>query len=577
MKKVAILGMAASIFVLGSSSVEATVDLPKTAAFLNYGDYKVIPGQNLLWGYYGYEDASLVDLGQGTRLQSLSETRDTYHETGFAVSDDQKMVAVAKNNRIYVYDAFAELIDTIEMIPYNNQEIKNFTKVEFLPGSHQVIALADEYEDGKLIRYDLDTKELLFVRGTSQFGDILVSDSNIAVINSDDIYLYGQDGTYQRVIHSTSGNAIEAYDFNRDGLLVVGEEGDRQLKVYDGSQNFKPLHRSGSFVTEMEYAFSDIDIDESGQFIATTYSGWESDFSLFERKTGRKIYTSLDADDTVAQNSPVALTKDAKSIVLRTEDNRSSVFSGKNISKRPVAISIIKDHQSVTSGASETLYLEVTQADGKKVKIKSGVKWATNAPTKAYIKSGKLYGKSVGTYTLKATYEGFTATTTGKVIAPPKLSTLKDEPWLKRHRQAIEATKSFEGKLAPGTSYKKVTGTAGSLFIPHTDAVWSGKWNGSVLYSRYAMSNSNVIDMLVLLPSLEKRSITKAEIKNAFGKAGNVINYSKPTTYHLDKSKKTFAKYSVKSAYMYQWNGQELYVAFDKNDYARFLVLSPSE
>lgn len=57
MKKLATLEMAASIFALGTASVGATVDLPKTAAFLNYGDYKVIPGQNLLWGYYGYEDA----------------------------------------------------------------------------------------------------------------------------------------------------------------------------------------------------------------------------------------------------------------------------------------------------------------------------------------------------------------------------------------------------------------------------------------------------------------------------------------------------------------------------------------
>lgn len=575
MKKV-IVGLSTVLMVgMGSVNVEAIVDLPNTTSFSSSGHHKLIPGKNLAWTKLDSSEIALIDLENGEKIQTI-EPASFYSSENYAISDDQKIIAVIDDSKIKIYNEFAEMVQQIDSINYKEETLSSFYDLEFLPKSHTLIGLANTYSNGKLFGYDIDKKSIKFSRGTSHFGEILISDDKIAVINSEDAYFYGYDGSYKTVIHPERGK-FEAFDFNRDGLLALGESESRQVKVYDGKQNFKKLYTSTSFLTNNTDEFSDIDIDESGQFIAATYYGYSDKFSMFER-SGKKIFTTLDESSVVSSYSTVELTKDAKKILLNMNSGETGVFDGRNIIKRPVAINILKEHQEVTTGTSETLSIEVTQADGKKVKVKDGVKWATNAPTKAYLKSNQLVGKSVGTYTLKATYEGFTTSVTGKVVAPPKLSSLKDVPWLQRHRQGILSNKAFEGTVAPNSSYKKVSGTTGKFYVPKTSRAWNGKWKGSTLYSRYASYNGNgedQIDMLAMLPSLEKRTLTKTEIKEAFGKATTTYTYKNPTTYYVDKSKKNFAKYTVKSASVYHLNGQELYIAFDKNDYVRFLALSP--
>jgi len=579
MKKIVIgLSMVLMVSSIDAGNVSAIVDFPNTTSFQSNGQHKLIPGESLAWTKIDSNKIALIDLENGEKLETISPT--PYDSNiDFAISDDQKMVAIVDDSEIKIYNEFAEMVQKIDSIDYKEENLSDFYDLEFLPKSHTLIGLANGEGDGKLFGYDIDNESVKFSRGTSHFGEILISDDKIAVINSRDAYFYGHDGSYKTVIHPESGE-IEAFDFSRDGLLVLGESESRQLKVYDGKQDFKKLHIPNSFLTnntDDAQEFSDIDIDESGQFIAATmYYGYPNKFLLFDR-SGKRVFTTLDGSSSVSRYSTVKLTKGAEKILLKMDSGETGVFDGRNVVKRPVAINILKEHQEVTMGTSETLSIEITQADGKKIKVKDGVKWATNSPTKAYLKANQLVGKSVGTYTLKATYEGFTTSVTGKVVAPPKLSSLKDIPWLQRHRQGILTNKAFEGMVASESSYKKISGAIGKMYIPKTDEIWNGKWSGNTLYARFASYDGNgtdQIDLVVLVPALEKRTLTKTEIKAAFGKATKTYNYQKPFTYYLDKSKKNFAKYTISNASVYHVNGQYLYIAFDKNDYARLLALS---
>lgn len=571
-----IIGLVTLILVsLGGSKVGAVIDLPSTASFLSEGHYELISGKDLAWTNLGSGKLALIDLKNGEKIQTI-QTQYNSNIKEFSISDDQKYIALIDSSRIRIYDEFAELVQTIDSINYKEETLENFYDVTFLPGSHTLIGLANKYKNGKLFGYDVDQGTITFSRGTDHLGEILISNDKIAVINSKDAYFYSHDGNYDTVIHPENGD-IKAYDFNKDSLLVLGESGSKQLKVYDGKQDFKKISTPMSFMNESLREFEDIDIDESGQFIATTYDGYPDKFSLFER-SGKKIFTTLDSGtDTIYPSTSIELTKDAKKILIRKDYEETLVMDGRNIIKRPVAINIPKENQEVIMGTSKSLSLEVTQADGKKVTITEGIKWATNSPTNAYLKSNQLIGKSIGTYTLKATYEGYTTRIEGKVVAPPKLSSLKDVPWLKRHRQGILTNKSFEGAVAPNASYKKISGVSGKLSIPNTDAVWIGKWKGNILYSRDSSVNENntdQIDLVVMLPSLEKRTLTKNEVKEVFGKATKTYTNKKPLTYHIDKSKKTFAKYKIYNASVYHVNGQYLYIAFDKNDHVRLFALS---
>lgn len=571
-----IIGLATLIVVgIGGSKVGAVVDLSSTASFLSDGRYELISGKDLAWTNLGSGKIALIDLKNGEKIQTIKTKYNTYINN-FAISDDQKYVALIDDSEIEIYNEFAELVQTIDSINYKEETLNKFYDLKFLPNSHTLIGLANEYKNGKLFGYDLDQGSIIFTRGTDHFGEILISNDKIAVIDSKDAYFYSHDGNYDTVIHPENGE-IKAFDFNKDSLLAIGESGSKQLKVYDGKQDFKKLSTPMSFMNESLREFKDIDIDESGQFIATTYDGSSDKFSLFER-SGKKIFTTLDrGTHTGNMSSSIELTKDAKKILVRKNYEETLVFDGRNIIKRPVAINISRAHQEVTMGTSEALSLEVTQADGKNVEITEGIKWTTNSPTKAYLKSNQLIGKSVGTYTLKATYEGYTTSVEGKIIAPPKLSFLKDVPWLKRHRQGILTNKSFEGAVAPNASYGKISGVSGKLYVPNTDEVWNGKWKGNILYSRDSLVNRNntdQIDLIVMLPSLEKRTLTKNEVKEVFGKATKTYTYKNPLTYHVDKSKKIFAKYKVYNASVYHVNGQYLYMAFDKNDHVRFFALS---
>ncbi|MGX9806502.1 hypothetical protein ACV3PA_04675 [Exiguobacterium acetylicum] len=578
MRKIIMALLGGIIFFGGALPVAAEVTLPLTGSFGLSGQFQIVKGQERVWEWSSYQQLSLIDLQNGERIQSLSGRESSIE--GFDVSDDQTRRVVVKQGVLHVYNAFGTKVQEISMIIDNENKFSEFVDVQFIPNTHTVVLLAKNGGNAKLLSYDLDAEQLISSRGTSPYGQLLTARDHVAVVYSSTVYLYTSDLTYTGVIHAREEDGIEAFDMNDEGLLIIGEQGVPQLDVYDLNHGLEKTQTSEQFVMGSDVFYSDIAIDESGAFIAVTSSGSDRPFSLFERKTGQRIYTSLDQNQDFSYQSGVELSNEAHSIIVEGA-NQTNIYSGKELSKRPIAIQIPKARQRINRGASETLALEVTRADGKTVLVKSGVTWETDHPETAFIQSGKLYGEAEGDYTLTATYEGFTATVTSKVV-PPKLSSLKDIPWLERHRQSLLDHQSFEGLPVLSSSYSKLKGTKGKMLIPKEKMNMNGKWKGSVLALRYPRPlerQPNQIELLTMLPALEQRSISKKEIQAVFGKPVTSTTYAPSISYQFSKSNKAFAKYTIKRADRYRLNDLSVDVYFDKKDIARFITVSkqPSE
>lgn len=557
----------------GTLPVAAEVTLPVTGSFGLSGQFQIVKGQERVWEWSSYQQLSLIDLQSGERIQSLSGRESSIE--GFDVSDDQTRRVVIKQGVLHVYNAFGTKVQEVSEIVDKVDKITKFVDVQFIPNTHTVVLLAKNGGHCQLLSYDLDTEQLLSSRGTSPYGQLLTARDHVAVVYSSAVYLYTADLTYTGVIHAREEGGIEAFDMNDEGLLVIGEQGVPQPDIYDLNHGLEKTQTNEQFVMGDDVSYSDIAIDESGTFIAVTSSGSDRPFSLFERETGRRIYTSLDHNQDFSYQSGVELSNKARSIIVEGS-NQTNIYSGKALSTRPIAIQIPKARQRIDRGDSETLALEVTRADGKTSLVKVGVNWETDHPEAAFIQSGKLHGEAEGDYTLSATYEGFTATVTG-VVAPPKLSSLKDIPWLERHRQSLLDYQSFEGLPVLSSSYSKLKGTKGKMIIPKEKVNMNGKWKGSVLASRYPRPlehQPNQIELLTMLPALEQRSISKKEIQSVFGKPVTSKTYAPSISHQFSKSDKTFAKYTIKRVVRYRLNDLSVETYFDKKDTVRFITVS---
>lgn len=568
------IAMIIGVSMIGRASfVEAEVDTPMKASFELYGQFKIVKGQERVWGWSSYQKLGLIDLHDGEHIESLYNGGSSI--MGFDTTDDQSRCVVLQQGVIHVYNTFGTKTGEIKTIFNEGEEISDFSEVRFIPDTHLLVLIAKNDGNGRLLTYDLDSNQVVNIRETNRFGQILTAYENVAIVSSSDVHLYGIDLTDKGVIQTDEDEEIEAFDMSDDGFLILGKYGNPQLDVYDVNRGYRHIQTNGQFVTEKDISYNDIAIDESGEFVAVTSSGGNQSFSLFERTTGRRIHTALDKEQDLSYQSNVELSNGAHSIIVEGY-SRTNVYSGKQLYKRPVAIQIPKARQSVEMGTSETLSLEVTRADGKTMVVKSDVDWTIDDPEKASIDSGKLYGKAQGTYTLKATYEGFTTTVTGRVTQPARLSSLKDVPWLQRQRQSLLNRQSFEGMPVLSSSYSKLSGIEGNMFIPKTKVSMNGKWNESVLISQSEGSGKNQpnqIQRLTLLPELEQRSISKSEIASVFGKPVTSKIYSPPVSRYFSKVNKVFAKYTVKNVYGYHLKNLSVEIYFDKKDIARFIII----
>ncbi|MFX4304099.1 hypothetical protein F8N00_01820 [Exiguobacterium sp. A1_3_1] len=76
------------------SPVAAEVDTPMTTSFELYGQFNIIKGQELVWGWSSYQKPGLINLQNDERIQSLPNGDSSID--GFYASDDQSLrVAVS--------------------------------------------------------------------------------------------------------------------------------------------------------------------------------------------------------------------------------------------------------------------------------------------------------------------------------------------------------------------------------------------------------------------------------------------------------------------------------------------------
>ena len=268
--------------------------------------------------------------------------------------------------------------------------------------------LAKNGGNAKLLSYGLDAEQLLSSRGTSPYGQLLTARNHVAVVYSSSVYLYTADLTYTDVIQAREEDGIETFDMNDDGLLIIGEQGVSQLDVYDLNHGLEKTQTSEQFVMGSDVSYSDIAIDESGAFIAVTSSGSDRPFSLFKRKTGQRIYTSLDQNQDFSYQSGVELGNESHSIIVEGA-NQTNIYRGKELSKRSIAFQIPKARQRVDKGSSETLALEVTRADGKKVLVKNGVTRNVSEPvghTDIHITKSRRH-HSIGRRVTQSNFQNF--------------------------------------------------------------------------------------------------------------------------------------------------------------------------
>ncbi|KSU49937.1 hypothetical protein AS033_00800 [Exiguobacterium indicum] len=568
MKKL-IVGLAATVLYSATSiHSSAEVKIPFVTSLTPSSAFQVVPDESRVWRWGTYEAPRLFDFEQARDLQVLS-TEEGAPIQDFTVSDDQQRFVFVKDQVLEVRDATGNVLHVIDQIKTPAGALQSFTRARFFPDSHLLAVSAKQEGVEQTAVYDLDSATVRFVQETTGAKAIRTSTAYLAIIRETSVDVYEKDGTLAKRLTHPSGYA--AYEMGREGTLVLAKANDRRLYVYDGAHQFKES-TSSQFITGMTGTYKDIAVDESGKFIGALYTGRDGYFALFE-KNGHRIETSLDRDDSVSYSSVLGMTKGARYLIANADGGeRTNMYDGRLLVERPVALSIPSSFKEVKVGSPEPLLLNVTQADGKKKQVTAKVKWVSDQPTIASVSSGKLYGKKAGAYTLRASYGGYTATLKGKVIPLPKLSTVSDSSWLKRQKQAMQEKQGFEGSPRVGASYVSWTGTSGSL-VQTGEKVLNGKWKGRHFVARYPRFGSQIdrIDLVTLAPSLEKRTLTKAEVSAVFGKPTFKETYATSYSQRVVEGKTTRATYAIRSIYEYRIGQVTCQFAFDAKGVARLI------
>ncbi|WP_290777851.1 hypothetical protein [Exiguobacterium sp. UBA5002] len=565
MKKSLVIGIVSALC-LGGSNVSALVSFPNTASIASAEKLVISADQSHVWAMDANEFGSKAfDVKTGAKIHTLEENM-----KDFTVSDDGTRHIALVEAGFVVYDATLQPMQSkVQTISINQEKVENFSYAVFVPNSHTVIFLADESDEGKLIGYDLDKKVVTFVRGTQQFGELLTSKQYVYVKGEEAVYVYTHDGKFIREIPSVDDTVLNDIDVTRDDVLVVAEDATA-VHVYDGKNDFQTVAPRG-FVTETDRGVQSVAIDPSGSYVATLDE--DEQFRLFDR-SGRRIFTSLDKGDDFTKG-PIAMTDQANTIMIGSEEG-TNLYDGSKVMERTTSILIPKVHAAIQAGKKQTLQLTVQQFDGKAKSIRTGVKWSMTSKT-VQIKKGILYGVKPGSYTLKATYEGLSVTLKGKVTQAP-LASLSDVDWLKRHWANIEKSGTFEGAYPFSTPFNQIKGSKGTISLANSDGVFHGPLIKDLLYRNAATMQypkSNRLGIVFLVPALSERKLQKQEILQAFGrKYKNLWLGNGTADYTVEKGKKVFARYGIKTYHQYVVGKSDIIIYYDQNDIARMISIS---
>ena len=451
--------------------------------------FDVIVREDTLYSL-NYRGIDIYDIETGTLLNSIVGYVD---ENSMAVSSDQAWIVLNDYNGVGVYNQFGDLDIQLRNLEFNGKTVRldEYCKVKFLPNSTVLVIASND----QLVFYDVEAKQVTFMRGIDTSGDLQVSEEYITIGYTDSIQVLNHQGL--AVTEIMASTPIQSYSMNQRGQLIYNST-NSDLHYFEN-----PLSEEQSV---MKNVSGEVRLDETGTFVGTDNA------VLYDLYTKKRIYTN-------AKEGAFRFNEDSSRLL--SISNSITVYNSQNLKKRIQTIAIEVDETEMIEGNELSPAIVVKSKDGSQTKVTDKVVWRSNNSQVAYFSQNKLILKSPGKFTLKATYEDHETSVELTVKKDPRPS---DNEWLKQQKQSLEKRRAFlNSPHRLYSEFSKVRGVAGQFFFDDEKLI-SGKYHDNWLYETY--KGKKKVDGMMLLLDYEKREITEAEIKKVFGKPKDTYNFS---------------------------------------------------
>ncbi|MHC9161452.1 Ig-like domain-containing protein [Exiguobacterium profundum] len=467
----------------------AEVRMSTVSQIAESNPFDVIVREDTLYSL-NYRGIDIYDIETGTLLNSIVGYVD---ENSMAVSSDQAWIVLNDYNGVGVYNQFGDLDIQLRDLEFNGKTVRldEYCKVKFLPNSTVLVIASND----QLVFYDVETKQVTFMRGIDTSGDLQVSEEYITIGYTDSIQVLNHQG--QAVTEIMASTPIQSYSMNQRGQLIYNST-NSDLHYFE-----TPLSEEQSV---MKNVSGEVRLDGTGTFVGTDNA------VLYDLYTKKRIYTN-------AKEGAFRFNEDSSR--LFSIGQSITVYNAQNLKKRIQTIAIEVDETELIEGNELSPAILVKSKDGSQTKVTDKVVWRSNNSQVAYFSQNKLILKSPGKFTLKATYEDHETSVELTVKKDPRPS---DNEWLKQQKQSLEKRRAFlNSPHRLYSEFSKVRGVAGQFFFDDEKLI-SGKYQENWLYETY--KGKKKVDGMMLLLDYEKREITEAEIKKVFGKPKDTYNFS---------------------------------------------------
>lgn len=476
-------GLIGIVYLMSTLSASAEVKM-STRSQINEGNLYgyVVKGDTL---YVSYGGLKLYDMETGALLRKHEAD---YGDRVLDVSDDEAWTVMSDSYRgIRIYNQYGEVSKELRSLEYQGEayQLYDTTQAKFLPGTSTLVIATDE---DQLIFYDVEREAVQFVRGLDTSGELLVSDTYIALGYRQSIILLDHNG---RSVHEMmEDRTILSYDLNRNGQLAYNTD-DGMVTLHEN-----PLVEGETTKLGVTSA---IHLDETGTFIGTKGG------RVYDTGSWKRIYTNM--------TSGMVDFNETTSRVFTVGDGPIKVYDAFNLKKRIDSVKIQLGKSELMEGIALTPSILVTGKDGSTTVVTDKIVWRTSNSQVAYFSQGKLLLKAPGRVSLKATYEDHEVTLDITVKKDPRPS---DAEWLKLQKQTLEKKRTFlNAPYRLYSEYNPIKGVAGKFYLDQ-DLIMRGKYKDNWLYGTYR--GTKKVDEILLFLDYEKRDITADEVRKVFGK-----------------------------------------------------------
>ena len=421
--------------------------------------------------YYTYEkEFVLSKTGKGTQYitgSSDAAIRDMI--TGRVVRPlfkDMNSVIVNDNEDLFIaarsYDeevAYATKLDDAQIL---DEDLEMEKVYGFIYNTNIFVG----GDSNTLKAYNYDTKQTVFETNLNgKRWNLYTVKKDIAVASENNVTIYDANGNYVDVLQFNSKVLSIEYSPNGDTLLVGTE--DENVQVFNALNNYLP--DTNKLFNNTKNA-EDIRYDATGDYVIIVIPDNGYGFiSLFSLKDQQRIYTELDNKKWSFLPGRTLLSNNAQFIKIR-----GITYNAKNITKSPKSISLPTQYITMEAGSELKPAVTAKLLDGTTTTVTDGVTWKSDDLSVAYYDEDKKVFKptSEGTFTLRASYLGFTTDVEVKVT---KSAMSEIKAYLAKHTKSGYYILSagvkdiyLDQRIYKGSSYKG----------KHIVTTFTGKKNG---------------------------------------------------------------------------------------------------